>query len=91
MNTSLLSTRDEPIAFKLLQTWMGETRGPPRMGGGETNGEIKEVEKEMEDILFKAKVTGGVILRKNAESIAIKLRDERDGRADWAIRELAAV
>jgi hypothetical protein len=45
----------------------------------------------MEDILFKAKVTGGVILRKNAESIAIKLRDERDGRADWAIRELAAV
>jgi hypothetical protein len=91
MNAALLSTRDEPIAFELLQTRMGEARGPPRRGGGEITGEIREVGKEMEDVLSKARGTEGAILRKNAESIAIKLRDERDGRADWAIRELAEV
>jgi hypothetical protein len=91
MNAALLSTRDEPVAFELLQTRMGDAKGPPRRGGGDIRGDIEDVKKEMRDILSKAREAEGELIRKNAEYIAEQLKNERDGKADDVIRELAAV
>ena len=91
MNAALLSTRDEPLAFELLQIRMNEARGPPRRGGGPIKGDLEDVKKEMRDVLTKAKGAEGAVLRKNTENLAVKLRGERYGRADVVIRELAEI
>ncbi|PMD38695.1 glycosyltransferase family 1 protein [Hyaloscypha variabilis F] len=91
MNAALLSTRDEPLAFELLQIRMNEARGPPRRGGGPIKGDLEDVKKEMRDVLTKANGAEGAVLRKNAENLAVELREERYGRADVVIRELAEI
>jgi hypothetical protein len=91
MNAALLSTRDEPLAFELMQIRMNEARGPPRRGGGAISGHIEDVEKEMRDILIKTRGVEGAVLRKNVDNLTVKLREERDGRADVVIRELAEI
>lgn len=91
MDAAVLSTRDEPLAFELLQVRMGDARGPPRRGGGEISGRLEDVEKEFRDVLGKARGREGEAVRRNAEEIARLLREERDGRADEVIRELAQI
>ncbi|KAE9362805.1 glycosyltransferase family 1 protein [Stipitochalara longipes BDJ] len=91
MNAALLSTRDEPVAFELLQIRMNEARGPPRRGGGAIKGDLEDVKKEMKEVFTKARGVEGLELRKNAENVAINLREERDGRADEVIRDLAEI
>lgn len=89
MNAALLSTRDEPLAFELLQIRMNEARGPPRRGGGPISGDIEAVKREMRDVFTKAKEAEGTALRKNTETIALKLREERKDRAKAVVNELA--
>lgn len=91
MDAAVLSTRDEPVAFELLQTRMFEARGPPRRGGGEIKGDVEDVKREMREILTKASGEEGEVVRRHAEDVAVKLRQERDGRADQVIRKLAEI
>ena len=91
MNAALLSTRDEPLAFELLQIRMNEARGPPRRGGEAIQGDVEAVKREMKDILTKAMGAAGTVLRKNAEIISVKLREERDGRAQEVVKDLAGI
>ena len=91
MNAALLSTREEPLAFELLQIRMNEARGPPRRGGEAIQGDIEAVKREMKDVLSKAKGTEGKVLRENAETIAVQLKEERDGKAKRVVQELAEI
>ena len=91
MDAAMLSTRDEPVAFELLQTRMFEARGPPGRGGGVIKGEVEDVKREMRDVLTKARGKEGEVVRKNVEAMAKLLREERDGRADAVIKELAEI
>jgi UDP-glucoronosyl and UDP-glucosyl transferase len=91
MDSAVLSTRDEPLAFELLQTRMGDARGPPRRGGGAISGKLEDVEREFRDVFKKAKGREGEVVRGNVEAMASRLREERDDGADGVIRELAAV
>jgi hypothetical protein len=91
MDAAVLSTREEKLGFELLQTRMGDARRPPRRGGGEISGDIEDVKKEFRDVFMKARGAEGEVVRKNAEEVAVKLREERDGRADEVIRELAFI
>jgi hypothetical protein len=91
MDAALLSTREEPVAFELLQIRMNEARGPPRRGGERIKGDVEDVKKEMKDVLEKARGAEGLELRKHAQSLALRLRNERDGIAEEVIRELAEI
>lgn len=49
------------------------------------------MEAEFKDVFSKVRGEEGMVLRKNAEELAVELRKERDGRAEMVIAELASI
>ncbi|MCJ1438144.1 hypothetical protein MMC27_007531 [Xylographa pallens] len=89
INAAMLSTRERPVAFELLQIRQGSARGPPMRGGPPIVGDDASLEAELRDVVSKVRGDEGALLRRNAEALAVQLREERDGRADAVVRQLA--
>ncbi|MCJ1391936.1 hypothetical protein MMC18_004803 [Xylographa bjoerkii] len=93
INAAMLATGERPVAFELMQIRQGPASGPAMRGGPPIVGDDASVEAELRDVFSKARREEGVVLRRNAEALAVQLRAERDGRADAvapteALREL---
>ena len=91
INAALLSTRKKLVAFELLQIRKGEALGPPARGGGPLARDIESIKAEFIDILIKTRGHEGSVMRKNAESLAAEIREERDGKAAAVITELSSI
>lgn len=109
LNAALLSTRDDPLGFELLQVSIlvllpklsdpyketqirhGAGRAPAMRTGKPISGDIKSVREEFRDVLSRARGPEGLRMRENAQALAVRLRAEKDGKADAVIRELALV
>ncbi|MCJ1398745.1 hypothetical protein MMC11_001946 [Xylographa trunciseda] len=89
INAAMLATGERPVAFELMQIRQGSARRPAMRGGPPIVGDDASVEAELRDVFSKARGEEGVVLRRNAEALAVQLRDERDGRADAVVRQLA--
>ena len=60
-------------------------------GGPPIVGDDASVEAELRHVVSKVRGDEGAVLRRNAEALAVQLREERDGRADDVVRQLAGV
>ncbi|KAK2037204.1 glucosyltransferase [Colletotrichum somersetense] len=91
INVAMLSTRDRPVAFELMQIRTGSAKAKPRRGGPEITGTDESISREIEDILSRMKGKEGSVLKANAESLAGELWIERDGAAARVVSELASI
>jgi hypothetical protein len=90
-NAALLSLRQQPVGFELLQIRQGWAKAKAWRTGEEISGKIEDVEKEFRDILEKTRGGEGEVLRNNAKELAKQLREEKDGKADKIIQEIACI
>ncbi|MCJ1382123.1 hypothetical protein MMC17_005235 [Xylographa soralifera] len=84
----MLATGERPVAVEPMQIRQGSPRRPAMRGGPPIVGDDASVEAELREVISKGRGEESVVLRRNAEALAVQLRDERDGRADAVVRRL---
>ncbi|KAK2743136.1 indole-3-acetate beta-glucosyltransferase [Colletotrichum kahawae] len=89
INTAVVSTGKEPVAFEVMQVRTGSARGKPRRDGSDIVGTPESVEQEFRDILRKMRGKEGSDRRANAQALAEDLRIEKDTVAKEIVSKLA--
>ncbi|KAF4818959.1 UDP-glycosyltransferase 76D1 [Colletotrichum siamense] len=89
INTAVVSTRQNPVAFEVMQIRTGSAKGKPRRGGSDIVGTPQSVGEEFRDILKKMRGKEGSERRANAQTLAEELKIERDTIAKEIVSKLA--
>ncbi|KAI8296212.1 hypothetical protein K4K59_004233 [Colletotrichum sp. SAR11_240] len=89
INTAVVSTRKNPVAFEVMQIRTGSAKGKPRRGGSDIVGTPESVEEEFRDILEKMRGKDGNDRRANAQALSEELKIEKDTIAKEIVSKLA--